>query len=37
MSTNAGSATKHWLHNIIEEFGKTEAEIKKGTGSVGRI
>ncbi|MAO64862.1 MAG: methylcrotonoyl-CoA carboxylase [Balneola sp.] len=32
MSTNAGSATKHWLHNIIEEFGKTEAEIKKGGG-----
>jgi acetyl-CoA carboxylase carboxyltransferase component len=32
MSSQSGSATNHWLHNIIEEFGETEGEIKLGGG-----
>ncbi len=32
MSSESGSATKHWLHNIIEEFGEIEGEIKLGGG-----
>ncbi len=32
MSSESGSATKHWLHKIIEEFGETEDKIKLGGG-----
>ncbi|HBX67112.1 MAG TPA: methylcrotonoyl-CoA carboxylase, partial [Balneolaceae bacterium] len=32
MSSESGSATKHWLHKIIEEFGEQEGEIKLGGG-----
>ena len=32
MSSESGSATKHWLHKIIEEFGEKEKEIKLGGG-----
>ncbi|MEX2605314.1 MAG: acyl-CoA carboxylase subunit beta [Gracilimonas sp.] len=32
MSSKAGSATKNWLHKIIEEFGEIEGEIKLGGG-----
>jgi acetyl-CoA carboxylase carboxyltransferase component len=32
MSSETGSATKHWLHKIVEEFGETEREIKLGGG-----
>lgn len=32
MSNKSGSATKNWLHDIIDEFNNTEDEIKKGGG-----
>lgn len=33
MSSESGSATKHWLHSLIEEFGEIEEQIKQGGGS----
>ncbi|MDR9418450.1 acyl-CoA carboxylase subunit beta [Gracilimonas sp.] len=32
MSTTSESATKNWLHDLIEEFGEIESEIKLGGG-----
>lgn len=32
MSNTSGSATKNWLHSLIEEFGEIEGEIKLGGG-----
>lgn len=32
MSTSTGSATKNWLHQLIEEFGEIEGQIKLGGG-----
>lgn len=32
MSSKPGSATSHWLHQLLEEFGETEEEIKLGGG-----
>ncbi len=32
MSNNSGSATKHWLKELLEEFEQTENEIKLGGG-----
>ncbi|WP_142454431.1 acyl-CoA carboxylase subunit beta [Gracilimonas mengyeensis] len=32
MSTTSGSATKQWLHELIEELNDTESAIKKGGG-----
>lgn len=32
MSSKPGSATSHWLHQLLEEFGETEKEIKLGGG-----
>lgn len=33
MSSKSGSATKQWLHQLIDEFGEIENEIKLGGGS----
>jgi acetyl-CoA carboxylase carboxyltransferase component len=32
MSSESGSATNHWLKQLMEEFGKTETTIKQGGG-----
>ncbi len=32
MNSESGSATKHWLKHIIEEFGEIEETIKQGGG-----